>query len=98
MRSVSPAVRKAALAKARKYQAQIDAANAIKTIRTGAGVDQVELAKLMNVKQPAISRLERQNDIKLSTLQALVSALGGTMDIRVRLPQRAKPLIIGAGK
>lgn len=99
--SVSPAVRRAALAKAARYQRQIDAGNAVRVLRAAADLNQGELATLLNVKQPAVAKMERQNDMKLSTLAAIAAALGGTVSLRVKLPHRAKPIDIpfaGAGE
>lgn len=91
---VPPAVRKTAMAKAARYQRRVDAGNAVRAIRAAADLGQVELARLMNVKQPAVARLERQNDMKLSTLLSIVAAVGGTVRIRVKLPRKAKPIDI----
>ncbi len=91
---VQPAVRKAALARAARYQRQIDAGNAVRTIRAAAKLGQAELAKLMNVKQPAVAKMERQNDMKLSTLASIVDAVGGTVQIRVKLPSVPRPIEI----
>jgi DNA-binding transcriptional regulator YiaG len=87
LKKVSPAVRKAALAKAAKDQQKIDAANAVKRIREAAKLGQQQLAEAMGVSQPAVAKLERQHDMRLSTLMAIVSAAGGSMEIRVKLPK-----------
>jgi predicted transcriptional regulator len=93
MSRLSPAVRKAALAKAKKYQAEIEAADAVKMIRVAAKMGQLELANALGVSQPAVAKMERQKDMKLSTLMAVVSAAGGSMEIRVKLPR--KSIVIG---
>ncbi len=45
-------------------------------IRRAAGRTQVELATALNTSQGQISRIERQNDMLLSTLSAYLTALG----------------------
>jgi len=55
-------------------------------IRQDAGMTQEELAKLLGIKQPTLSRLESQHDMQISTLERLVRALGGELEIIARLP------------
>jgi len=42
---------------------------------------QTELAATLNVSQSAISQLEQGRDIKISTLQAYLEALGAELEI-----------------
>jgi len=70
-----------AKAKAREMQAEMLLAE----LRKLGGVTQVELAKKLGIKQPAISQLEQQDDMQVSTLQRIVEALGGNLEITVRL-------------
>ena len=42
---------------------------------------QAQLAELVGVKQPVIARMEMQDDLRLSTLHAIVNALGGSLRI-----------------
>jgi DNA-binding XRE family transcriptional regulator len=55
-------------------------------IRTAVGLTQEELAKKLGVRQPTLSRLESQQDMQISTLERLVSALGGRLEIIAHLP------------
>ena len=55
-------------------------------IRKRAGLTQNELADKLGIKQPTLSRLESQDDMYVSTLRRLIEALGGKMEIVVRLP------------
>jgi transcriptional regulator with XRE-family HTH domain len=50
---------------------------------------QAELAEKCGVQQAAISKLERRSDMRISTLRALVDAMGGTLSITVRFPNRS---------
>jgi|GEM_PF-1756509 len=55
-------------------------------LRRLSGVTQVELAKALGIKQPTLSRLESQEDMQISTLQRIVRALGGEVQIVATLP------------
>lgn len=49
-------------------------------------LSQEEVAETLEVTQGRISRLEGQHDIQLSKLREYVRALGGELELRVRLP------------
>lgn len=55
-------------------------------IRQAAGLTQEELARALGIKQPTLSRLESQHDIQISTLERLVRALGGELEVIAHLP------------
>jgi hypothetical protein len=40
----------------------------------------------LGIKQPSLSRLESQHDMQVSTLQRLVKALGGEVELIAHLP------------
>jgi len=69
----------------------------LQELRKLAERSQADVAAALQVKQPAISRLERQTDMYLSTLRAYVEAVGGELDIVVRLPDRAEIRLKGLG-
>ena len=50
-------------------------------IRQAAGMTQEEVAASLGIKQPTLSRMESQDDMQVSTLQRLVKALGGELEI-----------------
>ena len=54
------------------YGAMVDLAG----LRRMAGVTQVKLAEVLGTSQGQISRLEKQRDMLLSTLDAYLTALG----------------------
>ena len=89
LNSVSPAVRKSARSRADVYKAEIEAAGAVKRIRKSAMLGQKQLADALGVTQPAVAKLERQKDMKLSTLMAIARAAGGTLDIRFKGPGKS---------
>lgn len=77
-----PAARRRAHAKARRLLAEL----LLPELRRLSGLTQVELARLLNIKQPTLSRLEGQDDMQVSTLRRIVEALGGQLDVVVHFP------------
>lgn len=57
-------------------------------LRRAAGKAQAEIASALNIKQPSVSKIEKQADMYLSTLKSYVEAIGGQLDLIVRLPAR----------
>lgn len=60
----------------------------LRELRNLAGKAQAEIADVLNIKQPSVSKIERQTDLYLSTLRSYVEAIGGELDLVVRLPSR----------
>lgn len=58
-------------------------------LRRVAGKAQAEIASALRIKQPSVSKIEKQADMYLSTLRNYVEAIGGQLDLIVRLPSRA---------
>ena len=56
-------------------------------LRQLAGKSQRELAKILGIKQPSLSKLENQSDMQVSTLKKIVEALGGELDLVARFPK-----------
>jgi transcriptional regulator with XRE-family HTH domain len=56
-------------------------------VRQLAGKSQQEVAELLGMKQPSLSKLEKQTDMQISTLRKLVKALGGELEVLVRFPK-----------
>jgi DNA-binding XRE family transcriptional regulator len=50
-------------------------------LRKEQGLSQTEVARRLGVSQERISKLERAEDVKLSTLQSYVEALGGHLEV-----------------
>ena len=55
-------------------------------LRELRGASQVLLAQALSVSQPNISRIEREDDLRVSTLERYVEALGGQLEIRASFP------------
>ena len=62
-------------------------------VRKQLGFTQTTVAKAMGVSQSALSQVESQNDVQLSTLRRLVKALGGELDIIARFGDRSIVLV-----
>jgi transcriptional regulator with XRE-family HTH domain len=55
-------------------------------LRESLGVTQAQLAGSLGVSQPNISKIERNDDLYLSTLGGYVAALGGRLEVRAVFP------------
>ena len=53
----------------------------LRTIREIAGKTQVDVAEELECSQADVSKLERRDDWKLSTLRRYVEALGGELEV-----------------
>ena len=67
----------------------IDEVETLQALRQVMGKAQGEIAARLKVKQPSVSKLEKQTDMYLSTLRGYVEALGGRLDLVVHFPERA---------
>jgi len=63
----------------------------LRELRVIAGKAQVDVAAALRIKQPSVSKIENQVDMYLSTLRAYVEAIGGELELVVRL--RERPLL-----
>lgn len=70
----------------------------LRALREAVGLTQEELAQRVVVTQSQLSKLERREDFRLSTLRRYVTALGGQLEIvaivdgkRIRLSQGDAP-------
>jgi len=81
-------VKRAKQAARRKMEAML-----LGEVRKQLGFTQTSVAKAMGVSQSALSQVESQNDLQLSTLRRLVKALGGELDIIARFGDRSIVLV-----
>jgi len=65
-----------------------DEVESLRQLRKVAGKAQADIAAALKIKQPSVSKIERQTDMYLSTLRSYVEAIGGELDLVVRLPPR----------
>jgi len=55
-------------------------------IRKHVGLTQKQLAKALSIKQPTLSKIENQGDMKIGTLRSIIEALGGELELIAHLP------------
>ncbi len=67
----------------------------LKELRELHSLSQTELAHRLGVRQAAVSRVERRQDLHLDTLHAIVGALGRVLELRVKFPGCEVPLKVG---
>jgi DNA-binding Xre family transcriptional regulator len=59
----------------------------VSELRRLVGKSQRELAEVIGIKQPSLAKLEKQSDMQISTLQKIIEALGGELDLVARFPK-----------
>ena len=80
---------KQARARARARTHAMAAELTLAELRKAFDVSQEELAKVLDVKQSNVSKIERREDMRLSTLVGYVRAMGGDVEIIAHFPGRA---------
>lgn len=55
-------------------------------IRQRTGKSQHEVAETLGIRQPSLSKLENQADMHISTLQKIIHALGGELEVLAKFP------------
>lgn len=53
----------------------------LRTLREAAGLTQGELAQRIEITQSQLSKMERREDHRISTLRRYIQALGGSLEI-----------------
>lgn len=71
-----------------RYQDLKQEVEGLRELRQIAGKAQADIASALNIKQPSVSQIERQTDMYLSTLRSYVEAVGGKLELSVKLPER----------
>lgn len=69
----------------------------LQELRKAAGITQARVSKKMDMPQSNISRLEKNSDMLLSTLQSYISAIGGKLNLTVELPDKPTLTLTGLG-
>ena len=60
---------------------------ALHELRQAIGTSQEILAEQLDVMQPAIAKMERRSDIRISSLRRMIEAMGGSLEIKAHFPQ-----------
>jgi DNA-binding XRE family transcriptional regulator len=71
-----------------RYQELKREVEGLRELRQIAGKAQLDIATALNIKQPSVSKIEKQTDMYLSTLRSYVEAVGGELELVVKLPKR----------
>ena len=71
-----------------RYRELKQEVESLRELRRIAGKAQLEIATALNIKQPSVSKIEKQADMYLSTLSGYVEAIGGKLELMVKLPKR----------
>lgn len=79
---MSPESRARAEELANRYRAEM----ALDELREARQLTQEALAEILNVKQSAISKLERRADMYVSTLRSVIKGMGGDLRIEAVFP------------
>lgn len=61
----------------------------VSELRKLAGKSQQEVATALGIKQPSLSKIEQQSDMQISTLERIIRALGGELEVIARFPKGA---------
>ena len=80
---MSPEAQDRGRAKAKAYLEQMP----LDELREARKLTQEHLAKLLGVNQSAISKMERRTDMYISTLQSIIEAMGGKLQIHAVFPE-----------
>jgi hypothetical protein len=71
-----------------RYRELKNEVEGLRELRNAAGKAQADIAAALNIKQPSVSKIEKQADMYISTLRSYIEAIGGELDLVVRLPSR----------
>jgi transcriptional regulator with XRE-family HTH domain len=72
--------------------------NGLRELRLAAGKAQAEIAAALNIRQPSVSKFEKQADMHISTLRSYVEAIGGELELVIRLPRGGGIRLGGVGE
>lgn len=61
--------------------------DSLKALRNKMGISQRDIARAMNMSQPAVSKVENEADMLVSTLRGYTEAMGCQLDLVLRTPQ-----------
>ncbi len=83
LKKMPPEARERAEVKARKMLGEL----ALDELRVARQMTQEHLAELLKIKQSAVSKMERRTDMYVSTLQHMIQAMGGNLEIHAIFPE-----------
>lgn len=71
-----------------RSEALQDEYKTLQDLRKARELTQERMAETLGVKQENISRLEKRSDLLLSTLRSYVAAMGGSLELVAKFPDR----------
>lgn len=70
----------------------------LRDLRKARELTQEHMADMLKIGQDSVSRLEQRSDLLLSTLKSYVAAMGGSLDLVARFPDRPTIVVSGLGE
>jgi transcriptional regulator with XRE-family HTH domain len=67
----------------------------MRELRKARNMTQIEMAKVLGVKQEQVSRIEKRTDLHLSTLKRSIEAMGGELILMAKFPDGAPVKLTG---
>jgi len=89
-----PEVQESARRKAEMFKLDIK----LEEIRKARHITQKEIADVVGIKQPSLSKMEKEDDLHLSSLKKLVEALGGSLNVSADFPDGVSYKLYGSEK
>ena len=68
---------------------------ALHELRDHRGIMQGQVAARLATSRPNVSRIEREDDMRMSTLQRYIQALGGELELVARFPHGDSQPLLG---
>ena len=69
----------------------------LQNLRKAKKLTQTQLADILNIRQATIARMEKRNDLMLSTLRNYVEAMGGKLSLTVEFLDQPPVVLKGLG-
>jgi transcriptional regulator with XRE-family HTH domain len=81
----------------RRARVEVRVNEALKTmaldeLREARKLTQTQLARMLQVDQGSVSKMERRTDMYISTLRSYIEAMGGALHIRAVFPDGEVPI------
>lgn len=71
----------------RQSIAEVPEVMTLNQLREARNLTQVSLAKVLQVNQGAVSRMEKRTDMYVSTLRNFIQAMGGQLQVKAVFPE-----------
>ena len=79
---MSPARRARSDARVKEMMAEM----LLSELRNHSGLTQKEVAQILGISQPSLSKMEGQTDMQIGTLSRLIGSMGGTLELIAHMP------------